>query len=368
MNQLRHRFRKFSNFPLVVLCLVLLALSHGANAQQPSPQDYQDREQGITLFQQGKTSEALRALRSATRKFKDDGMAWHYLGLCLNRSGDVKGARKAFEKAVKLQPDFAPSHAALAYTQVFTNKVREAESEARVALSLDATNTQAHYILGALSLRKHACQEASTHADAAITSASGFAPAYLVKSQAIICYFAAEALKPYAAGGAVFKPSVSQESTKEERLAKAKASASRFREAADTLEKYLQLSPDASDAALWKEQLEVLRVHASLVEKPENERTIFSGLEVTTKVRVLKKPEPTYTEKARQAQVVGIVVLRAVFAADGSVENLLVINALPNGLTQAAIAAAKKIKFLPATRNGVPVSTYIQLEYNFNLY
>jgi len=41
---------------------------------------------------------------------------------------------------------------------------------------------------------------------------------------------------------------------------------------------------------------------------------------------------------------------------------------LPYGLTERAIAAARQIKFTPATKDGRPVSMYIQLEYNFNLY
>jgi hypothetical protein len=38
------------------------------------------------------------------------------------------------------------------------------------------------------------------------------------------------------------------------------------------------------------------------------------------------------------------------------------------GLTEQAIKAARRIKFIPATKDGQPVSTYIQLEYNFNLF
>jgi len=37
-------------------------------------------------------------------------------------------------------------------------------------------------------------------------------------------------------------------------------------------------------------------------------------------------------------------------------------------LTERAIAAAKQIRFLPATRDGHAVGTYMQLQYNFNLY
>jgi protein TonB len=80
------------------------------------------------------------------------------------------------------------------------------------------------------------------------------------------------------------------------------------------------------------------------------------------------KPEPGYTESAKQAGVNGTVVLRAVFASDGKVRHILVLTGLPNGLIEAAISAARKITFIPARNYGRPVSMFIQLEYHFNLY
>jgi TonB family protein len=95
---------------------------------------------------------------------------------------------------------------------------------------------------------------------------------------------------------------------------------------------------------------------------------IFSGKDVTSKARVLSKPEPQYTEEARTNQVAGTVVLRAVFTSGGQVTNVRAVSGLPYGLTERAIAAARNIKFVPATKDGRSVSMYIQLEYNFNLY
>jgi TonB family protein len=95
---------------------------------------------------------------------------------------------------------------------------------------------------------------------------------------------------------------------------------------------------------------------------------IYSGSEVSSKARILSKPEPQYTEEARKNQIVGTVVLRAVFTSSGQVSNLRAVSGLPFGLTERAIAAAREIKFDPATKDGRPVSMYIQLEYNFNLY
>jgi TonB family protein len=95
---------------------------------------------------------------------------------------------------------------------------------------------------------------------------------------------------------------------------------------------------------------------------------IFNGREVTSKARVLDKPEPTYTESARKNQITGTVVLRAVFSAGGSVTNIHAVSGLPDGLTERAIAAAKNIRFVPATKDGHPVSMWMELQYNFNLY
>ncbi|HKZ80356.1 MAG TPA: energy transducer TonB [Pyrinomonadaceae bacterium] len=95
---------------------------------------------------------------------------------------------------------------------------------------------------------------------------------------------------------------------------------------------------------------------------------IFSGKDVTSKARVLSKPEPQYTEEARKNQIVGTVVLRAVFSSSGQVTNIRAVSGLPYGLTDRAIAAARQIKFVPATKDGHQVSMWMQLEYNFNLY
>jgi TonB family protein len=100
----------------------------------------------------------------------------------------------------------------------------------------------------------------------------------------------------------------------------------------------------------------------------DNLEKIYTGRDVTEKARILSKPEPVYTEIARQNQITGTVVLKAVFAANGTVTNIHVVSGLPFGLTERAIDAASRIRFAPATKDGQPVSMWIQLEYNFNLY
>jgi TonB family protein len=93
-----------------------------------------------------------------------------------------------------------------------------------------------------------------------------------------------------------------------------------------------------------------------------------TGRDVDTKVKLVMKPEPRYTEAARQHQVVGTVILKVVFACNGSVEKITAVKELPQGLTEQAMAASRKIKYIPAIKDGKFASVWMQLEYNFNLY
>ena len=94
----------------------------------------------------------------------------------------------------------------------------------------------------------------------------------------------------------------------------------------------------------------------------------YLGKEVDRKARLGMKPEPSYTESARVNQIAGTVVLRVFFSSNGMVTNIRVLSGLPNGLTEKAIDVARKIKFIPAIKDGKYVSMWMQLEYNFNLY
>jgi TonB family protein len=99
-----------------------------------------------------------------------------------------------------------------------------------------------------------------------------------------------------------------------------------------------------------------------------NPDRVYSSPEVNERARVLSKPEPQYTEEARRTGITGTVILRVVFSRTGEVTNIRAMQSLGSGLTEKAIAAARQIRFVPAKKNGQPVSMYMQLEYNFNLY
>ncbi len=335
--------------PIVVL--LLLAISNlttpYAKAQQPATGVNQDRDRGVQLYHQGHINEAVEALRKAVREHKDDYEAWYFLGLALVQKKDLKAAIRSFETTIKLKPDLANAHLGLAYALLLRNENPAAIREGEAALNLDPGIPDAHYIIGVARLRTGVKQEALEQAETVIRLRPQFAPAYLLKSQALVSFL----------GDAIVgKHDESAESRR-----------ARYDEAATALEKYLELTPAGESRQTWTEQLEGLRFYLSMYEKGHAE-VAFAGAEVTTKARVVSKPEPTYTEAARQNQIVGTVILRAVFSADGTVRHVLVVSGLSYGLTENAINAARKIKFIPATINGRPVSMFMELQYNFNLY
>ena len=94
----------------------------------------------------------------------------------------------------------------------------------------------------------------------------------------------------------------------------------------------------------------------------------FKHSEVTKRALITYKPEPGYTEEARTKGVEGVVRLRAVLDVSGSVTNISVVDGLPDGLTEKAIAAATQVRFKPAEKDGRVVSQYVVFEYYFTIH
>src|SRR5205807_7420008 len=111
--------------------------------------------------------------------------------------------------------------------------------EAEQALKLDSGSLDAHYTIGVVRLRNGDFSRALEAAEAAIRSNPDYAEAYLLKSQALISSFQGS-------------EGVSKGEIREKRLA-------RYKEAAESLEKYLKLFP-GTKPEVWREQLEDLRL------------------------------------------------------------------------------------------------------------
>src|SRR5579859_890079 len=72
----------------------------------------------------------------------------------------------------------------------------------------------------------------------------------------------------------------------------------------------------------------------------------------TSSVEITYKPNPVYTDEARNLKLEGEVLLEVQFAANGQLHVNRVVRGLGHGLDEAAISAANKMRFKPAMRNG----------------
>ena len=83
---------------------------------------------------------------------------------------------------------------------------------------------------------------------------------------------------------------------------------------------------------------------------------------------IVYRERAKYTEEARANKIQGTVVLSVVYTFDGRITDIRVVRGLPDGLSESAIEAAKKIRFQPAVKAGQPVSVRGNIEFNFTLY
>jgi TonB family protein len=86
-----------------------------------------------------------------------------------------------------------------------------------------------------------------------------------------------------------------------------------------------------------------------------------------TGVEILHKPAPEYTDEARRLRIEGEVLLDVVFTANGQLQIVKVVRGLGHGLDEAAVRAAERLQFKPATKEGKPVDSKATLHIVFQL-
>lgn len=123
-------------------------------------------------------------------------------------------------------------------------------------------------------------------------------------------------------------------------------------------------SPASSNAPQHPEPLRNISEGATLFAFEHTADTVYRRAEVDSLAQIIERPAPAFTIEG--AQTSGIVRLQAVLRSSGEVSDITVVKGLPHGLTACAVAAARRIRFRPAMKNGKAVSMHIQLEYSFN--
>lgn len=353
----------------LALSIVFAPLHAGAQAQKPDAQSAAAEthsERGKRLYEQGDAEGAVAELRLAAEERRTDADAWALLGLALNNAHKPTDARKAFEKALALRPDDARVHAGIALSLLLLDKQRDAESEIARALSLGPQSAEVHYTASVVFYRGGEFQHAADEGEAALRIRPDYSKAAALVGEALLGVYVAESER--VAEQYPMPPNADEAARKlvlakrEEALEPVK---SRMREAAERIEAFIKSQPTNPAAEGWREFAETLRVYGQTLQEGARP-TVFRQAGVTRKPIITFKPEPGFTDEARNHKTYGVVRLRAVLAADGQVKHILVLKGLPYGLTEKAIAAARRIRFTPATVNGQPVSMFILLEYNFN--
>lgn len=90
---------------------------------------------------------------------------------------------------------------------------------------------------------------------------------------------------------------------------------------------------------------------------------IYKGRNADRKAKILAKPDPEYTARERREYEGAVISLRAVLCGSGAVTDVVVKSGLTPALDDKAVAAARKIKFVPGEHEGQPISTLITVLY-----
>jgi tetratricopeptide (TPR) repeat protein len=112
-------------------------------------------------LQRGDIATALSAAQALAISDAQNPQAHHWLGICLQRSGDIEGARAAIDQAINLAPDradFQISRAALALGQ---KDYAAAEQGMKDAVNLDPNQLQAYVMLAHMALARSENEEAT---------------------------------------------------------------------------------------------------------------------------------------------------------------------------------------------------------------
>lgn len=81
---------------------------------------------------------------------------------------------------------------------------------------------------------------------------------------------------------------------------------------------------------------------------------------------LIHEEKARYPDEAKRHFTTGIVILEAVVTAGGTVGDIRIIRALPDGCVESAIAALRRWRFLPGRKDGMPVDTLFLVTFTFS--
>ncbi len=298
-------------------------------------------------------------LEKATKQSKTDAEAWNALGLAYFKEETLKKAVKAFEKAVSFDQQNATYHTNLAYAYLQSGKSDKAQSESNKAIEINPKIALAYYVRGVANVYESDYNEALRDADRVIEINPDYSAAYILKSDALLYQFSNRV-------GSGAKPI-----DKIDLLQRAR----------DVLETCLKNCRNNSQIGLQKERLDTLTVFHNYFSKNRDallaviaENPTAATISQTppdpsvTPLKILTKPQPRYTDKARQELITGTITLAILFSESGRITQAIVLKGLGGGLNEAALRAAYGITFEPSKKDGKPLSQIKIVSYTFSIY
>lgn len=85
-------------------------------------------------------------------------------------------------------------------------------------------------------------------------------------------------------------------------------------------------------------------------------------------ITIIVKPNPSYTNAARQSGETGVVRIRMTFSKNGSVTKIGFLSTLKGGLLRQVVFAAIRIKLLPAEKEDKAIAVTKIIDYEFHRY
>ncbi len=207
--------------PVYVVPIYLKAKA--ANVPSLAQEQY---KQALTAIRENDTAKAIEYLNAAIVAYPQFSLAFNELGLQYLKSGQPDKAAEALQMAVKLTPNAFTPRLNYGIALVNQKKFPEAEKELRQALKANDTSAPAHLYLGIAVMRQKKLDEAEKELQKAIT---------LNPREAGIAH--------YYLGGIYWGKN-------------------EFKHAADELETYLKLTPNAPDEETIRKTIANLRAKA----------------------------------------------------------------------------------------------------------
>ena len=104
-------------------------------------------------------------------------------------------------------------------------------------------------------------------------------------------------------------------------------------------------------------------------DKHGNDSNVYNFGESDSLPVALYRPNPSYTEKARNARVEGAILLECVIRKTGNVDSCKIIRGLGYGLDESTIRTIEsEWLFRPATHKGIPVDLKANFETQFKIF